>query len=175
MRAVVDTNVLLVADGEHKDVSPDCVSSCVDGLEGLKNQGIVVIDDDYHLIGEYLHKTDTRRGKGVGAAFLKWLLQNQANPAHVERVHITETAPDHFEEFPDPALESAFDPPDRKFVAVANAHPDKPPIWQATDSRWLDWWPTLAGYGLRVEFLCREDVLRFYKAKSPARETPSLP
>ena len=29
MRAVIDTNVLLVANEQHADVSPDCVATCV--------------------------------------------------------------------------------------------------------------------------------------------------
>ena len=45
MRAVVDTNVVLVANGSHADVSPDCVIACIDRLESLMKNGRVVIDD----------------------------------------------------------------------------------------------------------------------------------
>ena len=30
MKAVIDTNVLLVANGQHADVSPGCVAACVE-------------------------------------------------------------------------------------------------------------------------------------------------
>ncbi len=175
MKVVIDTNVLLVADEKHGDISPNCVSTCVTKLLAVRAHGFVVIDDDYHLISEYQNKIDADRGKGMGAAFLKWLLQNKANPRHVERVSITETDENHFAEFPCPELEPEFDASDRKFVAVANAHPEHPPIWQAADCKWLDWWAALQEHGIEVDFLCTNDVERFYQAKFPDRELPVLP
>ena len=180
MKAIVDTNVLLVADRQHADISAECVIACVDRLVALKETGVVVIDDEYHLLEEYLHKIDVTRGKQAGAVFLKWLINNKTNPQHVEQVHITQTGENRFNEFPaDPALKD-FDPSDRKFVAVANAYPDqdkKPPIWQAADSKWLDWWPALQKHKIRVDFLneCREDIRRFYRQKFPEKDIPKFP
>lgn len=88
---------------------------------------------------------------------------------------LTELAPDRYTEFPDPALEPQFDAPDRKFAAVANAHPDRPPLWQAADSKWLDWWKPLAAAGVDVEFLCPHDACRFYAKKFPHKPAPQLP
>jgi len=175
MKVVIDTNVLLVADKQHGDITDTCLSNCVTKLLELQVRGHVVIDDGYRIIGEYQNKLDANHGKNMGAAFLKWLLQNQANPRHVERIRITETSANHFEEFPSPELELEFDPPDCKFIAVANAHPQKPTIWQAADSKWLNWWPMLQVYGIQVEFLCSEDVVRFYREKFPDQDIPALP
>jgi len=36
VKAVVDTNVLLVANGQHDDVSPECVIACVERLLALQ-------------------------------------------------------------------------------------------------------------------------------------------
>ncbi len=47
---------------------------------------------------------------------------------------------------------------DRKFVAVANAHPDKPPIMHATDSKWWAWKDALKDVGITVHFLCPDYV-----------------
>ena len=47
---------------------------------------------------------------------------------------------------------------DRKFVAVANAHPAKPPILQSTDSKWWGWKEALQEVGITVHFLCPEYV-----------------
>ena len=80
-----------------------------------------------------------------------------------------------YAEFPDAALEPQFDAPDRKFAAVANAHPDKPAVWQAADSKWLDWWPALDVKGVRVDFLCPDDACRFYAKKFPNKPPPKLP
>jgi len=106
---------------------------------------------------------------------LKWLLRNAGNPYHVEQVQITEIAHDCFAEFPGPALEQVFDAPDRKFAAVAHAHLDKPPIWQAADCKWLDWWSALQEKGVRVEFLCPDDACGFYRSKFPSKPLPPLP
>jgi hypothetical protein len=172
---VIDTNVLLVAEGLHDDVSPECVLACVERLQAIMKSSTVVIDDAYRVIGEYQNKLDVKRGKGVGAAFLKWLVQNQANAKRVARVALTEMLNDHFAEFPVPALQTSFDPSDRKFPAVANAHPAKPPILQAVDSKWLRWWPDLAAAGIQIEFMCPDDICRFFQAKFPAEAVPALP
>lgn len=175
MKAVIDTNVLLVANGSHADISAPCVAECVRRLQVIQASGTVVIDDAYLIIGEYLHKNRPNAQKGAGNVFLKWLLQNSANSQRVNTVHLTERAPDSYVEFPDPVLESRFDAPDRKFAAVAYAHQGKPPIWQAADSKWLDWWPELAARGVKVDFLCPDDACRFYAKKFPNEPAPQLP
>ncbi len=175
MMAVIDTNVLLVANARHENISPECVLECVDRLERIQGNGVVVIDDARHILSEYQNKTRLKPSKGVGDVFLKWLLQNQSNPRHVRQTHITETSQDTFAEFPVPELQATFDPSDRKFPTVANAHPDKPPIWQAADCKWLDWWPALQEVGITVDFLCCDDICRFYQAKFPDKALPSLP
>lgn len=174
MKAVIDTNVLLVANEQHADISPDCVIQCVEYLRKIQDSGVVVIDDEFRILEEYQHKTNLKQPKGAGDVFLKWLLRNRSS-RYVEQVQLNEVQPDHFSEFPDAELEPAFDPPDRKFVAVASAHPDKPPIWQAADCKWLDWWPALRQHGVNIEFLCPEDACRFYRSKFPGKPVPSLP
>ncbi len=175
MKAVVDTNVLLVANRQHAEVSSKCVIACVERLQALQKKGVVVIDDGHRILGEYRKKTSLSPPKGVGDVFLKWLMRNANNTRHVEQVPLTETVEDNFEEFPVPALAAAFDPPDRKFAAVAHVHPQKPPVWQAADSKWLAWWQDLRAQGVRVEFLCPSDVLRVYRKKFPDRPAPTLP
>lgn len=175
MRAVIDTNVLLVANGQHVGTSEDCVIECVKRLRAMQSFGITVIDDGYRILGEYQNKTSLNPPKGVGDVFLKWLLREAGKTACVEQVPLTETAENCFAEFPDPALEPLFDPPDRKFAAVAHGHPDRPLILQAADCKWLDWWPALRAKGVLVEFLCPEDVCGFYQKKFPNKPPPKLP
>jgi predicted nucleic acid-binding protein len=172
---VVDTNVLLVASQRHADVSLPCVRACIERLQQAQRRQRVVIDDAHRILGEYQRKLDANKGKGVGEAFLKWLLQNRANRQRVRIIPLTERAANDFAEFPDSALASEFDPPDRKFVAVAHACPSKPPVLQATDSKWLRWHGLLQAHGIRVEFLCPQEVCRFFQAKFPGESVPSLP
>lgn len=174
MKAVIDTNVLLVANGLHADVTEDCVIECVTRLQALQRSGVVVIDDGYRIVGEYCNKTRLHPPIEVGDKFLKWMLQH-IGTSRVEQVTLNETADDCFAEFPDPALEPLFDAPDRKFAAVAHAHPDKPVIWQAVDCKWLAWWPALRAKGVEVDFLCPADACAFYGNKFPERPVPQLP
>jgi hypothetical protein len=175
MKAVIDTNVLLVANGDHADVSPDCRAECVRRLQAMQATGVTVIDDAFLILGEYLNKTRVNPPKGVGDAFLKWLLREAGNSKRVDQVSLTTRAENRFAEFPDPTLEREFDADDRKFVAVANAHDEKPPVWQAADAKWLDWWQPLAAHGVHVDFLCPADVSRIYKKKFSGRPAPLLP
>jgi hypothetical protein len=89
MRVVVDTNVILVANGAHADVGDDCRDECVAQLAVLAKRGRVVVDDLNEIVEEYLRKTEPHKGQRPGDAFLKWLLNNQSNPRRVERVSIT--------------------------------------------------------------------------------------
>jgi hypothetical protein len=167
---VIDTNVLLVANGSHQDVSGKCREACVSALLARQRSGMVVIDDGYRILGEYGNRTYPNQPKGVGDAFLKWLLQNQYNASRVCRVPITETGPDRFVEFPDPLLEEQFDPPDRKFAAVANAHPAKPPIWQGpTASGWTggrNWRPRVSWSIFSVRRMSRSFTRRSFRTRA---------
>jgi hypothetical protein len=162
---VVDTNVVLVANGQHTDVSGDCVAACAVRLLEIKQRGKLVLDDQFRILGEYLNKTQPKRGNRPGDAFVKWALQTRLNAKHVDLVTLEDHESRGFQSFPDDADLVNFDMPDRKFVAVTSAHPAKPPILQAVDSKWLDWSPALARHGVSVEFLCKADISRFHKKK----------
>ena len=175
MTVIVDTNVILVANDAHPDVSPECVLECTYRLQQLMQSGSIAIDDAYRILGEYQHKTNPRKGKGVGDVFIKWIFTKLTDAQRVQQVSLTELGEDRFAEFPVASLEAVFDRPDRKFAAVANAHPDKPTIWQAADCKWLDWWSELKANGVDVTFLCGDDVCGFYKKKFPKKPLPALP
>lgn len=166
--AVVDTNVILVANGQHPDVSPQCVGSCAIALQNIMRQGSLALDDQFQILNEYLRKTQPKKGNRPGDAFVKWALNNRSNSRHVDAVPLQHNDVRGFESFPDDRELEHFDQSDRKFVAVAGAHPAKPPILQAADSKWLDWSCALLRHGISVDFLCRSDIARFRKNKSGA-------
>lgn len=158
MKAIVDTNVAVVANQQAPQASLDCVLRCVNCLHTLQRTGCVVIDAGWRIINEYKNNLREQGQPGVGDAFLLWLLRNRNNPRSCCQVHITPCAASatdtDFAEFPtDPALVD-FDPSDRKFVAVAVAHPEHPPILNATDSDWWHHRGSLTRHGVQVEFLC---------------------
>jgi hypothetical protein len=162
---VVDTNVPLTA---NSGVDPKCVLACVGAIRALMQSGHIVIDDKFRIISEYKHKLSPSGQPGVGDAFLKWVLTNQTNPKRCTRVELTpqQHDPRDFEEFPSDEALAAFDPSDRKFVAVSCAHPERPPILQAVDSKWWGLREALESCGVNVHFLCPEHIQELHARKS---------
>lgn len=158
MHVVVDTNVPIVANGTSEQASPSCIHTCRLQLDKIVNgASILVIDNEWRILQEYKSNLHLDK-RGAGNKFLKWLLRNRTNPQRCEQISITlKSDAQHagdFCEFPDDADLAHFDPSDRKFVAVALAHADKPPILNATDSDWWHYQQPLVAHGVRVDFLC---------------------
>ncbi len=153
---VIDTNVLATANGKSDHAGPDCLLSCLNALEEAKKRHVVTVDNGMLILDEYRRHASLGGQPCVGDAFLKWLWQNQGNSRHCEQVTITPTKSDqrNFQEFPDDPALSKFDPSDRKFVAVALASHNRPPILNATDSDWWDFRQAFADNGLDIIFLC---------------------
>ena len=167
-RAVVDTNVLLVANRCHEAASPSCVANCAKALQRISDdQRKLVIDNRLEIVREYQKKLNPRR-PGVGDAFLKWVLTNHANPLRIEKAEIHACDDQRgYEEFPGNAELADFDPADRKFVALSRAHNKHPPVLQALDSKWVGWENDLAKEGVVVEHLCWADASAIFTKKFP--------
>lgn len=164
---VVDTNVAKVANAESPQASPNCVNICIDRLELIMNGDMkLVLDADWIILDEYSRNLRSSGIPGTGDRFLAWCLRNWTTPEQCDLVSITpsEGSETEFEEFPrDSELEN-FDPDDRKFVAVALAHSEKPPILQAVDSQWLDFRDALLQHGVKIEFICEDDIQRLHRS-----------
>lgn len=134
MAVIVDTNVALVASGRSECVSKDCVVTCAERLGQINNGEVkLVLDDQRRIINEYRGQLNPDGQPGIGDVFLKWVEMNWANPDRCDLVPImpVDGAEHEFEEFPDDPALAGCDPDDRKFIAVAVAHPERPPILQA--------------------------------------------
>ena len=159
---IVDTNVAVVANGKSEQASEECVDTCIGRLEQIiRGETKLVLDADWIILGEYSRNLHLR-GTEVGDRFLTWCLRNRTNPEQCELVSVTPVTnlENEFEEFPKDSELANFDPDDRKFVAVAIAHCEKPPILQAVDSQWLDFRDVLLQHGVRVQFICEDDIQR---------------
>lgn len=165
MRVVVDTNVAVVANGKSEQASEQCVDSCAERLNQIMCGGVIlVLDDDWRILDEYMRNLHTN-GPDIGNRFLAWTLQYRTNPERCELVPIkpVDGLENEYEEFPEDTAFAAFDPDDRKFVAVALAHPENPPILQAVDSKWLDFCDAFSRNGVTVEFICKTDIQRLHR------------
>jgi hypothetical protein len=164
---VVDTNVPLVASN-RSGMPGTCVLACIAALERLFNgERSVVLDEGGLLLEEYFRHLSASGQPSIGDAFLKWVLERQGMPQHVQFVPLLSLPDGSFEQFPgDPEL-ATFDPSDTKFVALACAHSDKPPVLQASDSKWWGWKAALERCGVKVEFLCPTHVAATFERKFP--------
>jgi hypothetical protein len=163
-KCIVDTNVPLVANkaldpDSIPDELKDCVVACIEALEHVtKTPDCLVLDAGDEIYREYTNKLSRSGQPGMGDMFMKWVHDNRWALAEGNRVAITKIAQNIYEEFPEHDDLNNFDPSDRKFVAVANAHPAHPPILNAADS---DWWISrnaLKQAGIAVVFLCQKYV-----------------
>ncbi len=161
-KCVVDTNVpktanLATQPMPSSDVPLECIQACVGAIKQVIRNKTLVIDAGDEIFQEYLKQLSMKGQPGVGDRFLKWVHDHRWSLPVDQRVAITKTG-DSYKEFPVHGQLSHFDISDRKFVAVANAHPEKPPILQATDSKWWGWRDALAEVGITVSFLCQDYV-----------------
>jgi hypothetical protein len=158
MYRVVDTNVLVVANGTDKapQASLACVLACVRYLNNLRKSDVLVVDSSWLILNEYKRQVNEKGQPGVGDSFLKWLLTNRENSKHCEQIAIKQISEYEFEEFPQSESLKNFDKSDRKFVAVALTHHAKPAISHAADRGWLRYEQALAEHGVSLNFLCPE-------------------
>lgn len=168
-KCVVDTNVPKIANlAKESDPATDvdffCVLECIKAIEHvIKNRGLV-IDAGDEIFNEYRHQLSLSGQPGVGDMFMKWVHDNRWNLPNGDRVVIHKNG-DSYKEFPVHEGLADFDQSDRKFVAVSNAHKEKPPILQATDCKWLGWDAALREIGITVQFLCPDYVHKKYTRK----------
>jgi hypothetical protein len=155
MKAIIDTNVLISTNGRDcPQVTLKCLEETRKFLQGFIKEGVIVLDNQWLILTEYKHKVNSTGQPGIGDAFLKWILTNLANSQRCQQIPIHPLGDNNFLEFPDdPELEE-FDRSDRKFVAVALADPDNPPIVNAVDTDWLKFYEPLVKNGLKIQLLC---------------------
>jgi hypothetical protein len=161
MHLIVDTNVPIVAN-QHQSpqASPLCILACIDKLREIQIEHILVLDNNREIIREYIRNLHSSGQPGVGNAFLKWVLTNQANPLRCELVELELDDQGEYINFPKAEALAHFDLSDRKFVAVALTHLAHPPILNAVDTDWWHHRQVLAEQGVQVDFLCPEEMLK---------------
>jgi hypothetical protein len=168
-KAVVDTNVPKTANLSNNpaSISDDlvfCVAECVNAIENIIKKGGLVMDDGNDIFDEYRKQLSMSGEPGIGDKFLKWVHSYRFGFPSSDRVPITKNG-DSYDEFPEHEALRDFDTSDRKFVAVANRHADKPPILEATDSKWWGWKEALKESGISVSFLCPDYIRTKYQEK----------
>ena len=156
---IVDTNIIIAANGGAVHASPDNVAQCQKRIKQiLEQQETSLIDDGWRIINEYKRYVNLETRKGIGDLFVKTLLQNlMRRPAICTMVRINplDGSETDFEEFPTTEALSDFDVADRKFIAVAIAYgKQKATILQALDRKWEPFRKAFEQEGVQIDFLC---------------------
>jgi len=163
---VIDTNVLLVAEGLQEAASARCVAECARRLyECRQSESKILIDDAFEIIKEYKKKLSPDRPLKPGSLFLKWLLQNRSNSARIIACSIISDGAGRYKPFPDKPDQSVVDEDDRKFISVAHSHNSEVAIFQALDSQWMDWQVYLRDEAISVEWICEDEARVAYQRK----------
>lgn len=149
---IIDTNVLVVANGKHSRAKVSDIFECQKFLNEVREKHIS-IDSLNYILEEYFRHASRKGQPGIGDAFVKWLWVNHCNPLLCERVEITPDEEKEFKEFPDDKALKNFDHDDRKFVAVAVGCKNDPVICNASDSDWWDYKEPFERIGIKIKFL----------------------
>ena len=168
---VVDTNVPVVANlaaspDPKSNVPIECVDACIEAVVHVMDNKALVLDADNEIFDEYLNNLAINRQPGIGDQFMKWVHDHFWPLPNSHRVPITKDGEPYVGLLDHPQL-AKLNKDDRKFIAVANAHPDKPPILQAMDSKWRDRKAFFDVAGITVLFLYRD-----YVSSKSAKTTP---
>ena len=166
---VVDTNVAKTANlatqpDPESDVPPECVLGCIEAIEHVIKKKGLVIDAGDEIFDEYRQQLSMSGQPGMGDSFMKWVHDHRWSLPDSQRVEITKHD-ESYSEFPANEGLNNFGNSDRKFVAVSNAHPNKPTILQATDSKWWGWKDALSECGIIVLFMCERYIESKYQEK----------
>ena len=151
-RIVVDTNVLIVANGNNEQADPECELACIETLQGAKSGKQTVLLDTSNLIMDEYNRRCSHSGKLAGNAFFKFLHDYEHSRNNVIHIPIQET-PDENGGFAN-LLPNSFHKNDRKFLAVAKAGDGR--VVNATDSHWSEHADFIKSMGVCVCELCSQ-------------------
>lgn len=155
MKAVVDTNVAIAANGRNTHASLQCQLTCIELLQKLTAKGSrhqICIDMGERILDEYRAYLYHRGEPGVGDKFFRYLHDHMHTGTKVRRVAITpvEDEARGYAELPPNDLDMS----DRKFLAVAVVA--KAAVVNAMDTDWHEQALFIAGIGLEMKQLCPE-------------------
>lgn len=159
---MLDTNVLVTADGRAPQAPLPCVAACAEALNAAVRD-VVWLDDGGEILEEYQRNLNRDYPLGVMATFFVELQSNLGVPERCRMVSLSPNDNRVYEEFPEDAALAAFDRSDRKFAAVALASNMDPDVLNAVDSDWWHHRVALAANGVHMRFVCSELVAEWQR------------
>ena len=170
-KCIVDTNVSLLA-GTHiskiKKEQVECASACIKFIKNFigNPNSKIVLDNAGEVLREYRKATTMFKSeRNVAVLFYMWVCQYIKFASIDNLVQLHKNEQNSFDEYPSNKDLRDFDPADKKFIALANAHPEHPPIIEGSDSEWWGIRIALQECGLQVKFLCEKYIKAKYEQK----------
>lgn len=147
MRAVVDTNVLIAANGRNTHADLGTIANCSVVLADIQRGAHLLLDDAHDLIlREYKNYCHFSGQPGVADRFFLWYIRARFTPTSVARISLSDpndVAVDL------PAELHAFDKSDHKWVAVY-LRGEGDVIYNAMDSDWEEHAGPMRAAGINV-------------------------
>lgn len=166
-KVIVDANVPAKASTPpNLCVSDELIvqRKCIEYIERLINgNDELVLDLDYEIVNEYRNNVDA--SSNIGRLFFRWLYQYIGKMDLSNNLKLEKNEEGEYMGFPLDEDTKGFDPNDRKYIALANLHPQKPPIVEGTDGKWFGYVSAFRKYGIKIVFLDEEYVQKMYKKK----------
>ncbi|HEY6632884.1 MAG TPA: hypothetical protein VIZ90_15645 [Rhizobiaceae bacterium] len=153
---VVDTNVIVVANGRQTHADLACQLACTEALQNAKEKSLVLVDNQNLIFEEYQRHANHSGEPGTGDAFFSYLYDNQYSGKVVRQIPITPVTDEKrgFEELPNNILKGG----DRAILAVAVV--GNAPIVNATDSDWAEQAELVEELGIAVTQLCPQHAIK---------------
>lgn len=165
-KVVIDTNVPIVANGSSmgsggRGPSASCREATIRFLMQIRKSGRVLLDQEGAVQAEYRRHLNPSGQPGVGDRFYQEVLNS--SPNRVERIDLAKRADGEYLDLPQALIDANFDPSDRKFAALAKR--TGAPVANAVDSDWHHHQQILAANGIRVDYLCGCDPMKWFEKR----------
>lgn len=164
---IIDANVVLLTNVSK--IPKDqliCAQRCVRFLRDFMNNpdASLVLDAEGRILKEYRRAFDLESPPDMATSFCIWAYQHMSRNTE-DFVNLKETKENEFESYPDSEKLKTFDPSDRKYIALAYNHCEKPPIVEGSDSKWWGIKEELRENGIEVHFIDEEYIKKKYTQK----------
>jgi hypothetical protein len=153
-RRVIDTNVLVVANGKAAQVGPQTKLKTIQALQKFMVDGIAIVDDGGDIRSEYLKHCNAEGQPPLGNIFFREIMINQF-ASRVISIKAPKNNSGEYINFPNVPELNGFDRDDRKFAVVAKL--SNSPVLNAVDTDWIHFLNPLKSNGIKVMFTAGED------------------
>lgn len=153
---VIDTNVLVAANGIGTHADTRCQLACAQRLQETQDNEVLVLDLQWRILREYQRKIGDGTPNSPAKRFFVWASQTTPRLGVPLTHHATRT----FVEFPTSDGLRDFDQDDRMFVAAAAVASQSAPtrLANALDNDYAEHQTTLQEVGIQVDELCPQHI-----------------